>query len=57
MPDVFAVIWEWVLAWTVGGALTFVYVVLVLAAVYLLALVVLAILEAKRLMARWKGGA
>lgn len=57
MPEVFAAIWEWMLAWMVGGALTLGYVVVVLAVLYLLALVVLGLLEAKRLMARWKGGA
>lgn len=53
MPDVFAVIWEWVLAWLVGGALTVVYAVVVLVVVYLLALLVLGLRE---LVARAKKG-
>lgn len=53
MPDVFAAIWEWALAWMVGGALTLGYVVVVLAVLYLLALVVLGLRE---LVARAKKG-
>lgn len=55
MPEVFAAIWEWVLAWMVGGALTISYAALVLIVLYVLALMVLGMRGLKILLARWKG--
>lgn len=57
MPEVFAAIWEWVLAWLVGGVLTISYAALVLIVLYVVALMVLGLRGLKILLARWKGGA